>query len=140
LLSAEYVTLLEIGLIKIYRVVILSGIFWRCQMLGDIAYAMGPSPQGGGQGLGALGSLVPLVIIFVIFYFLLIKPQQKRAKEHKKMIESLKKGDKIITSGGLYGVIEAVSTNTVTIKVSENVKVKLGKPYIVALRPPSEED
>jgi len=110
-------------------------------MLCDIAYAMGPSnPQGGGQGLGALGSLIPLVIIFVIFYFLLIKPQQKKVKEHKKMMENLKKGDKIITSGGLYGVIEAVSNNTVTIKVGENVKVKLGKSYIAALRAPSEED
>jgi preprotein translocase subunit YajC len=109
-------------------------------MLYDIAYAMGPSPQGGGQGLGALGSLIPLVIIFVIFYFLLIKPQQKRAKEHRKMIENLKKGDKIITSGGLYGVVEAVSSNSITVKVAENVKVKLGKSYVAALRPPSEED
>jgi preprotein translocase subunit YajC len=56
------------------------------------------------------------------------------------MIENLKKGDKIITSGGLYGVIEAVSNNTVTIKVAENVKVKLGKSYIATIRPPSEED
>jgi preprotein translocase subunit YajC len=109
-------------------------------MLYDIAYAMGPSSQGGGQGLGALGSLIPLVIIFVIFYFLLIKPQQKRAKEHKKMIENLKKGDKVITSGGIYGVVEAVGNNTVTVKVAENVKVKLGKAYIAVLRPPSEED
>lgn len=109
-------------------------------MLFDIAYAMGPSPQGGGQGLGALGSLIPLIIIFVVFYFLLIKPQQKRVKEHKKMIENLRKGDKIITSGGLYGVVESIGTNTVSVKVSENVKVKLGKTYIAALRPPSEEE
>jgi preprotein translocase subunit YajC len=71
---------------------------------------------------------------------LLIKPQQKRAKEHKKMIENLKKGDKVITSGGIYGVVEAVGNNTVTVKVAENVKVKLGKAYIAVLRPPSEED
>ena len=109
-------------------------------MLCDIAYAMGTAPQGGGQGLGALGSLIPLVIIFVIFYFLLIKPQQKRVKDQKKMIENLKKGDKIITSGGIYGVVEAVSNNTVTVKVAENVKVKLGKSYVAVLRPPSEED
>ena len=109
-------------------------------MLSDIAYAMGPSPQGGGQGLGALGSLIPLVIIFVIFYFLLIKPQQKRVKEHKKMLDSLKKGDKIITSGGIYGVVEAVGNNTITVKVAENVKVRLGKSYIATLRPPTEED
>ena len=108
-------------------------------MLCDIAYAMGPAPQGGG-GFGALGSLIPLVIIFVIFYFLLIKPQQKRVKEHKKMIENLKKGDKIVTSGGIYGIVEAVNNNTVTVKVAENVKIKLGKSYVAVLRPSSEED
>lgn len=109
----------------------------------DIAYAMGPTPQGGaGQGGagGLIGSLLPLILIFVIFYFLLIRPQQKKAKEHKNMIDNLKKGDKIITSGGIYGVIEAVGTNTVTLKVGENVKVKLGKPYVAALRASSDED
>ncbi len=110
-------------------------------MLIDIVYAMGPSPgDGGQQGWGALGSLIPLILIFVIFYFLLIRPQQKRSKDHRKMIENLKKGDKIVTSGGIHGVIEAVGTNTVTVKIAENVKVKLGKAYIAALRAPSEED
>jgi preprotein translocase subunit YajC len=109
----------------------------------DIAYAMGPAPQGGsGQGgaAGLLGSLLPLVLIFVIFYFLLIRPQQKRAKEHKTMLDNLKKGDKIITSGGMYGVIESVGTNTITIKVGENVKVKIGKAYVATLRAASDED
>lgn len=110
-------------------------------MLIDIVYAMGPAPQGGGQqGWGALGSLIPLILIFVIFYFLLIRPQQKRVKEHRKMIENLKKGDKIITSGGIYGIIEAVGTNTVTVKIAENVKVRLGKAYVSALRATSDED
>jgi len=109
----------------------------------DIAHAMGPAQTGGaGQGGpgGMIGSLVPLVLIFVIFYFLLIRPQQKKAKEHKSMIENLKKGDKIITSGGMYGVIEAVGANTVTVKIGENVKVKLGKAYVAALRAASDED
>ncbi|HMK50775.1 MAG TPA: preprotein translocase subunit YajC [Thermodesulfovibrionales bacterium] len=109
----------------------------------DIAYAMAPAqPGGAGQGgaAGLLGSLVPLVLIFVIFYFLLIRPQQKKAKEHKNMIDNLKKGDKIITSGGIYGVIEAVGSNTVTIKVGENTKIKLGKPYVASIRAASDED
>jgi preprotein translocase subunit YajC len=108
----------------------------------DVAYAMAP-PQGGGQQGGPAGlltSLLPLVLIFVVFYFLLIRPQQKRAKEHKQMIENLKKGDKIITSGGVYGVIEAVGTNTVTVKIAENVKVKFGKAYVAALRATSDEE
>lgn len=109
----------------------------------DIAYAMGPAPQGGaGQGGagGLIGSLLPLILIFVIFYFLLIRPQQKKAKDHKNMIDNLKKGDKIITSGGIYGVIEAVGTSTVTLKVGENVRIKIGKPYVAALRASSDED
>jgi preprotein translocase subunit YajC len=108
----------------------------------DIAHAMGPGqPGGSGQGAGGLfGSLIPLILIFVIFYFLLIRPQQKKAKEHKHMIENLKKGDKVITSGGVFGVIEAIGTNTVTVKIAENVKVKFGKAYIAALRASADED
>jgi len=109
----------------------------------DIAHAMAPGQQGSagsGGAAGLLSSLVPLVLIFVIFYFLLIRPQQKKAKDHKNMIDNLKKGDKIITSGGIYGIIEAVGTNTVTLKVGENTKVKLGKPYVAALRASSDED
>ena len=109
----------------------------------DIAQAMGPAqPGGAGQGGagGILGSIVPLVLIFVVFYFLLIRPQQKRAKEHKNMIDTLKKGEKIVTSGGIYGVIESVGTNTVTVKIGENVKIKLGKTYVASLRASSDED
>jgi preprotein translocase subunit YajC len=107
----------------------------------DIAYAMGPAPQGGQGGpLGMISSLLPLVLIFVIFYFLLIRPQQKKAKEHRQMVENVKKGDKIITSGGIYGVVENVGANTITLKIAENVKVKFGKGYIATVRPASEED
>lgn len=109
----------------------------------DLAWAMGPQPQGGQQagGLGALlSTLIPFVLIFVIFYFLLIRPQQKRAKEHQRMLESLKRGDKVVTAGGIYGVVEAVGTNTVTLKIAENIKVKFGKGYIAAKRPETEED
>ena len=108
-------------------------------MLTGLAYAMGPTPQGGqGQGGGLMGFL-PLVIIFVIFYFLLIRPQQKRAKEQKSMLDNLKKGDKVIVSGGEYGVIEEVKEHSVIVKIAENVKVKYGKAYIVALRQTDED-
>jgi preprotein translocase subunit YajC len=108
-------------------------------MFTELAYAMGPAPQGGqGQGGGLMGFL-PLILIFVIFYFLLIRPQQKRAKEHKALLENLKKGDKVVTTGGIYGVIEDVRPNTVTVKIAENVKVKFGKAYIAAVRQAEEE-
>lgn len=110
-------------------------------MFESIAWAMGPTPQGGAQGPQAIfTSLLPLIIIFAIFYFLLIRPQQKRAKQHKEMLSAIKKGDKVITSGGIYGLVEAVGDKTVTIKVAENVKIKLGKGYIAAVRASSEED
>jgi len=106
------------------------------------AYAMGPSPQGGGQGgiQGLVGSLLPLILIFVVFYFLLIRPQQKKAKDHKQMLENLKKGDKIITAGGVYGVIDSVDTKTITVKVAENVKVKIGRGFISGVRATSDEE
>ncbi len=108
-------------------------------MFTDLAYAMGPNPQGAqGQG-GGLLSFLPLIFIFVIFYFLLIRPQQKRAKEHRQMLDNVKKGDKVILSGGEYGVVEEVKQNTVVVKIAENVKVKYGKGYIAAIREQDED-
>jgi preprotein translocase subunit YajC len=107
------------------------------------AYAMGPAPQTGGQAGGAqdmIVSLLPLILIFVVFYFLLIRPQQKKAKEHRQMLENLKKGDKVITGGGIYGVVESVGNNTIVLKIAENVKVKFGKGYIAAVRPATDAD
>ena len=75
------------------------------------------------EGSG-IGQFVPLILIFVIFYFFLIRPQQKKAKEHKAMIESLKKGDKIVTSGGITGTItRVVDTDKVEVEIAENVTV-----------------
>ena len=82
---------------------------------------------------------LPLILIFVIFYFLLIRPQQKRAKEQKALLDNLKKGDKVVISGGEYGIIEEVKGNTVVVKIAENVKVKYGKAYVAALRQSDDE-
>ncbi len=108
----------------------------------SIAWAMAPSQQAGQAGgpQSVFMSFLPLIIIFAIFYFLLIRPQQKRAKEHREMLASLKKGDKVITSGGIYGVVESVGEKTVTIKIAENTKIKLGKAYIATLRSTADED
>jgi preprotein translocase subunit YajC len=103
------------------------------------AWAMAPSPEGGGPG-GALAGFLPLIIIFVIFYFLLIRPQQKKQKDHQQMLTAIKKGDKVVTSGGIYGFVEQVGAKTVTLKVAENVKVKFGKAYIAAVRSTADEE
>ena len=83
-------------------------------------------------------SFAPLIFLFLIFYFLLIRPQQKKAKDIQAMQADLSKGDKVITTGGIYGLVEAVGKNTVTLKVGEN-KIKFGKSYIMNVRE-SEED
>ena len=69
---------------------------------------------------------IPLILIFVIFYFFLIRPQQKKVKEHKLMVESLKRGDKIITTGGIVGTVERIIDNEkVEVNISENVNVEI---------------
>ena len=79
------------------------------------------------EGSG-IGQFIPLILIFVIFYFFLIRPQQKKVKEHKAMVENLKRGDKVITSGGIVGSIERVIDNDkVEVSISENVKVEVIK-------------
>ena len=75
-----------------------------------------------------IGQFIPLILIFVIFYFFLIRPQQKKVKEHKAMVESLKKGDKIVTSGGITGTISRVIDNDkVEVEIADNVKVEIVK-------------
>jgi len=80
-------------------------------------------------------SFLPLVLIFVVFYFLLIRPQTKRAKEHKKMVEGLAKGDEVVTNGGLLGRIIDVGENFVQLKVADNVEVKVQRQAIATLMP-----
>ena len=73
-----------------------------------------------------IGQFIPLILIFVIFYFFLIRPQQKKVKEHKAMVEGLKRGDKVITSGGITGTIERIIDNDkVEVQIADNVKVEI---------------
>ena len=75
-----------------------------------------------------IGQFIPLILIFVIFYFFLIRPQQKKVKEHKAMVEGLKRGDKVITSGGITGTVERIIDNEkVEVQIAENVKVEIVK-------------
>ena len=73
-----------------------------------------------------IGQFIPLILIFVIFYFFLIRPQQKKVKEHKLMVEGLKRGDKVITTGGIVGTVERIIDNEkVEVKISDNVNVEI---------------
>ncbi len=99
-----------------------------------LAYAMGGGGASGAGGQGsAFGAFIPLILMFAIFYFLLIRPQQKKTKQHKEMIASIKKGDKVVTSGGLHGVITGVSDDVVTMEIAPKVRVKISRGSIAGV-------
>jgi preprotein translocase subunit YajC len=87
------------------------------------------TPQGGLMGF------LPLVVIFVLFYFLLLRPQMKRAKDHRKMVESLAKNDEVVTSGGLLGRVIEVEESFLTMEIAEGVRVKVQKNAVTSLVP-----
>ena len=107
-------------------------------MLTSIVYAMG-APQGGAQGGqgNPVMAFLPLIIIFAIFYFLLIRPQQKKQKEHRKFLESLKKGDEVITSGGIMGRISGLTENVATLEIAPKVNIRVARSQIAG-RPTAE--
>jgi preprotein translocase subunit YajC len=97
----------------------------------DLAYAMGGLGGTGGGQSGSMMTFLPLILLFAVFYFLLIRPQQKRAKTHKTFMESLKKGDTVVTSGGLYGKITGITDETITLEIAEKVRVRVTKGSVV---------
>ncbi len=107
-------------------------------MFATNAYAM----AGGGaeQQSGGMEGIIMLVIMFAIFYLLLIRPQQKRAKQHKELIENLKSGDEVVTAGGLHGKIAAVQDDIITLEIASNVRVKINRPSIVGTKTDQLED
>ena len=97
------------------------------------AYAMGAPAGGvGGGEPSAFASFIPLVLMFAVFYFLLIRPQQKRAKEHKAMIAALKRGDEVVTAGGLFGRIAETADDHVLVDLGNNMVVKVARASITA--------
>jgi len=95
------------------------------------AFAFAGAP-GGAEGAN-YNSVIMLVLMFAIFYFLLIRPQQKKAKQHKELIESLKTGDSVITAGGIYGKVIAVQENVITLEVATGVKIRVTRSSVAGL-------
>lgn len=95
-----------------------------------ISTAYAQAPQQTAAQPSPFVSIMPLLVIFVIFYFLLIRPQQKKAKAHKKMLDELKTKDMIITSSGIYGVIVGIGDTSLEVKIADNVKIKLQKSAV----------
>ena len=103
-------------------------------MFATNAYAMagGAEQQAGGSGMEGI---VMLVIMFAIFYFLLIRPQQKRAKEHKNMVADLSKGDEVVTMGGLLGKVTDVEDNLLTVEIAKDTQIRVQRMSVQAMMP-----
>ncbi len=106
-------------------------------MFDSIAHAMSGAPGGAGGGGGSLGAFLPLILMFVIFYFLLIRPQQKKSKMHREMLNNLRKGDRVVTSGGLFGEITGITDTVVTMEISPKIRVKVSRAHVAGIANPA---
>ncbi|MFC2061908.1 preprotein translocase subunit YajC [Elusimicrobiota bacterium] len=96
----------------------------------DLAYAMSQAPAEGQQAGSSIAGLLPLILIFFVFYFLLIRPQKKQVQQQKEMVNSLNKGDRVVTSGGIHGKITALKGKQIELEISPGTKIILNKQAI----------
>lgn len=108
-------------------------------LMESVAWAQGTGGGSSGSGAGGLLSLIPFALIFVIFYFLVIRPQQKRQKDQKAVVDAVKKGDKIVTTSGIWGTVTNLGKDTVTVQIADNVKIKMQRENIARLRGDDED-
>jgi preprotein translocase subunit YajC len=99
----------------------------------NLLIAMAPQGGSGAGGGSMVSTFVMFGAIFLIFYFMIIRPQQKRAKEREKLLSSIEKGDKVITSGGMHGTVAGVEEKTILLQVTENVKLKIERSAIATI-------
>jgi len=104
------------------------------------SFVVAMSPQGGSGESGLMSTLIMFALIIGIFYFLILRPQQKRQKEREKLLESVKKGDKVITTGGLHGTIAGVEEKALLIQVADNVKMKFDRSAVTTIVKEGEPD
>jgi len=102
-------------------------------MLSNVAYAMAPPPGAQVTGFDTFMSFAPLMLLFVIFYFFIIRPQNKKQQATKEMIANLKEGDRVLTQGGLIGTISKIRDEELTVEVAKDVRVKINRHYIISL-------
>jgi len=95
-----------------------------------LAQAQSPAPTGPGSGIGFF---VPFIFIFIIMYFVMFRPQKKRQEQQQKLISTLKTGDRVVTNGGIHGLISNVKETTVIVKVADNVKIEMEKSAITTV-------
>ena len=115
---------------KLEVVVTHSLFIWTSMLAQSSAGGKGGGSALPGCGGGGITSLIPLILMFVVFYFLLIRPQQKKMKAHQSMLSNLKRGDEIITNGGLMGKITGLTDKTVTLEVAEKIRLRVLRSHI----------
>ena len=110
-------------------------------LMESLAWAEGTGGGGAAAGGGAGGilSLVPFLLIFVIFYFLLIRPQQQKQKQQQTLLDAVKKGDKVVTTSGIWGTITNLGKDTVTLQIADNTKIKMQRENVSRLRTEDED-
>ncbi|MGZ8290857.1 MAG: preprotein translocase subunit YajC [Telluria sp.] len=99
------------------------------------AYAQAAAPAADPGLMGSLSTFLPLILMFVVMYFLMIRPQQKRAKEQKAMMDALSRGDEVITAGGILGKVSKVNDTYVTVEVAANTEIVVQKHSVTTLLP-----
>ena len=99
------------------------------------AFAQTPAAAPGGDMLGSLSGMLPLVLMFVVLYFIMIRPQMKRQKEHKAMIEALAKGDEVVLGGGVLGRVTKLGEAYVHVEVAPNVELQVQRPAVMQVLP-----
>jgi preprotein translocase subunit YajC len=99
------------------------------------AYAQtsGAAPSGGGGIFGQINMLIPFIAMFAIFYFLLIRPQQKKQRDLRQMVQNLKRGDRVVTNGGLYGTIVKIRNDIIHLEIADQVRIRINKSSIADL-------
>lgn len=114
---------------------LLSALFVNLVFVSN-AFAMAGQPGGaeGGQKGNFVGLILPMLVVFAIFYLLMIRPQQKQQKKLRAMLESLKKGDEVITRGGVHGRIYGIAENLITLEIADNVRIKINREFIAIIK------
>jgi preprotein translocase subunit YajC len=110
-------------------------------LMESLAWAEGTGGGGAAAvgGAGGILSLVPFLLIFVIFYFLLIRPQQQKQKQQQALLDAVKKGDKVVTTSGMWGTVTNLGKDTVTLQIADNTKIKMQRENISRLRTEEED-
>jgi preprotein translocase subunit YajC len=101
--------------------------------MSSVAWAQGPAPAAPSGPLALVTSMFPFVLIIGVFYFLIIRPQKKRQDEHAKLLAALKKGDRVVTTGGMFGTVVGVHGDRIVLKIADNVKAEYQKAAVTAV-------